>query len=307
MADFIKSVLIFTLLVTVMKGLINSESFRMYFKFFSGLVLILLMITPLVNFLSGDNGWYSLLEQEIFNFNLEGINDELEVADGKFEEIIRFCKENNLWLIEDAAQALGSTYKGQALGTFGDVGSYSFSMPKIITTGQGGAIVTKSDELYNKLIKIRDFGREYAGSDHYVMIGANFKFTDLQAVIGIEQMKKMPDRIKRKKEICRRYDELLSRINGIELYDNNYEDTAPCFYEILCDERDRLIEFLKENNIGARKFYPPLHSEPAYNIDAKFPVTEEISAKGLWLPSSVLLTDDQLKYICDIIKKFYCK
>lgn len=225
----------------------------------------------------------------------------------KFEEIIRFCKENNLWLIEDAAQALGSTYKGQALGTFGDVGSYSFSMPKIITTGQGGAIVTKSDELYNKLIKIRDFGRECAGSDHYVMIGANFKFTDLQAVIGIEQMKKMPDRIKRKKEICRRYDELLSRINGIELYDNNYEDTAPCFYEILCDERDRLIEFLKENNIGARKFYPPLHSEPAYNIDAKFPVTEEISAKGLWLPSSVLLTDDQLKYIYNTIKKFYSK
>ena len=95
MADFIKSVLIFTLLVTVMKGLINSESLRMYFKFFSGLVLILLMITPLVNFLSGDNGWYSLLEQEIFNFNLEGINDELEVADGKFEEIIREqCKKD---------------------------------------------------------------------------------------------------------------------------------------------------------------------------------------------------------------------
>ena len=95
MADFIKSVLIFTLLVTVMKGLINSESFRMYFKFFSGLVLILLMITPLVNFLSGDNGWYSLLEQEIFNFNLEGINYELEVSDGKFDEIIREqCKKD---------------------------------------------------------------------------------------------------------------------------------------------------------------------------------------------------------------------
>ena len=95
MAAFVKSVLIFTLLVTVMKGLVNSESFRIYFKFFSGLVLILLMITPLVNFLSGDNGWYSLLEQEIFNFNLEGINDELEVADGKFEEIIREqCKKD---------------------------------------------------------------------------------------------------------------------------------------------------------------------------------------------------------------------
>lgn len=95
MAGFIKSVLVFTLLVTVMKGLINNNSFKMYFKFFSGLVLVLFMITPLINFLSGGGGWYSLLEQEIFNFNMEGINDELKVADGKFEEIIRKgCRED---------------------------------------------------------------------------------------------------------------------------------------------------------------------------------------------------------------------
>ncbi len=94
MEDFIKNVLVFTLIVTVMKGLVNSDSFRMYFKFFSGLVLILLMLSPLVNFLSGGNGWYSLLEQEIFNFGMEGINDELGVADGRFGEIImEECKE----------------------------------------------------------------------------------------------------------------------------------------------------------------------------------------------------------------------
>ena len=80
----------------------------------------------------------------------------------RFEEIIAFCEERGLWLIEDAAQALGSTYRGKALGTFGDLGSYSFSMPKIITTGQGGAVVTTSEELYEKLLKIRDFGRERA-------------------------------------------------------------------------------------------------------------------------------------------------
>lgn len=224
-----------------------------------------------------------------------------------FENIISFCRENNLYLIEDAAQALGSTYKGKFLGTFGDVGSYSFSMPKIITTGQGGAIVTQSEELYDKLLKIRDFGREHAGSDHYMMVGANFKFTDLQAVIGIEQMKKMPERIKRKKAICQKYDELLSEVKQIELFNNNYNDTAPCFYEILCNERDELMAFLKEKNIGARTFYPPLHSEPAYNIKASFSVTEEISAKGLWLPSSVLLTEEQIEYICKCVSDFYNK
>ena len=141
-----------------------------------------------------------------------------------------------------------------------------------------------------------------------MMVGANFKFTDLQAVIGIEQMKKMPERIKRKKEICRKYDELLAEIDGIELFNTNYNDIAPCFYEILCGNRNSLIDFLKEKNIGARKFYPPLHSEPAYGYnDLCFPVTEEISAKGLWLPSSVKLTDEQIEYVCESIKEFYTK
>lgn len=220
------------------------------------------------------------------------------------EDIIAFCKKRGLWLIEDAAQALGSAYKGKALGTLGDLGSYSFSMPKIITTGQGGAVVTASEELYEKLLKIRDFGREKAGADNYMMIGANFKFTDLQAVIGIEQMKKMPDRVERKKAICQRYDELLDNVQGTAIFHNDYKDTAPCFYELLCDDRDGMVEFLKSKNIGARRFYPPLHSEPAYGIEASYPVAEEISAKGLWLPSSVLLTDEQIAYICSCVSEF---
>lgn len=105
MAGFIKSVLIFTLAVTLMKSLVNNQSFRIYFKFFSGLVLILLMVSPLINFLSGDGNWYSRLEEEIFNFNLEGINDELQVADGMFEEIIKEeCKENIKEQIKNLAQ-----------------------------------------------------------------------------------------------------------------------------------------------------------------------------------------------------------
>lgn len=225
-----------------------------------------------------------------------------------FVQMIEFCKINNLWLIEDAAQALGSTCNGKPLGTFGDIGSFSFSMPKIITTGQGGAIVTNNDLLFNKILKIRDFGRESTGSDHYMAIGCNFKFTDLQAVIGIEQVKKLAKRISRKKEICFKYDSLLAGFEQVELVKNNYLDTAPCFYEILCDNRDKLKSFLFEHSIGSREFYPPLHSEPAYGYNhLSFPVTEEISAKGLWLPSSSTLTDEQIEYICSIIKDFYMK
>lgn len=223
----------------------------------------------------------------------------------QLEEIVTFCKEKGLYLIEDAAQSLGSFYKGKHLGTFGDIGSFSFSAPKIITTGQGGALITNNEALHQKIRRIRDFGRDKGGSDHYLVKGWNFKFTDIQAVIGIEQMKKLPERVARKKELGMLYEKLLTGINGIELIETEYENTVPWFFDILCQKRETLIEFLKENKIGTRPFYPPLHSEPAYGYKGRFEITEEISKKGLWLPSFVNLTNQQVKYICSKIQEFY--
>lgn len=224
------------------------------------------------------------------------------------EEFASYCDEKDIYLIEDAAQSLGSFYKGKHLGRFGVIGSFSFSAPKIITTGQGGALITDDEELNDKIKKIRDFGRDKGGSDHYLVKGWNFKFTDIQGVVGIEQMKKLPGRVERKKEMGRLYNSLLQNINGVEIVETNYDNTAPWFYDILCENREELMEFLKSKNIGTRVFYPPLHSEPAYGYnELSFPVTEEIAAKGLWLPSSINLTDEQIKYVCDSIKEFYNK
>lgn len=223
----------------------------------------------------------------------------------QLEKIVTFCKEKGLYLIEDAAQSLGSFYKEKHLGTFGDIGSFSFSAPKIITTGQGGALITNNEALHQNIRRIRDFGRDKGGSDHYLVKGWNFKFTDIQAVIGIEQMKKLPKRVERKKELGMLYEKLLTGINGIELIMTDYENTAPWFFDILCQKREPLIEFLKKNNIGTRPFYPPLHSEPAYGYNGNFEITEEISKKGLWLPSFINLTDQQVKYICSKIREFY--
>ena len=219
---------------------------------------------------------------------------------------VDFCKEKGIYLIEDAAQSLGSFCNGTHLGRFGAIGSFSFSAPKIITTGQGGALITDDDELADRIKKVRDFGRDAGGSDHYLTKGWNFKFSDFQGVIGIEQMKKLPARVERKKEMGRLYDQLLADIPGVELIANNYEDTAPWFFDILCERREELQAFLKENGIGTRVFYPPLHAEPAYGYtDLHFPVTEEISAKGLWLPSSITVTDEQIRYICEKVREFY--
>ncbi len=222
------------------------------------------------------------------------------------EAFVDFCKEKGIHLIEDAAQSLGSFYKGTHLGRFGEIGSFSFSAPKIITTGQGGALITDDDEFAERIKKIRDFGREAGGSDHYLTKGWNFKFSDFQAVIGIEQMKKLPDRVERKKAMGRLYDKFLTGISGVELIPTNYDNTSPWFFDVLCDRRDELQTYLKENGIGARPFYPPLHAEPAYGYtDLHFPITEEISARGLWLPSSITVADYQIKYICEKIKEFY--
>jgi perosamine synthetase len=221
------------------------------------------------------------------------------------EAFVSFCKENKLWLIEDAAQSLGSTCNGKHLGRFGHIGSFSFSAPKIITTGQGGALITDDPGLFDRIKKIRDFGRERGGVDHYLVKGWNFKFTDIQAIIGIEQMKKLPARVVRKKQMGLLYEKLLANIPGIELVPTDLQQTSPWFYDILCENRSGLMIFLKEKNIETRIFYPPLHSEPAYGYKGKYPVTEEIAAKGLWLPSSCLLSDEQIIYVCQYVREFY--
>ena len=118
-------------------------------------------------------------------------------------------------------------------------------------------------------------------------------------------MKKLHSRVMRKKEMGKLYEKLLSGITGVELIPTDLEETSPWFYDILADDREKLLEFLKDNGIGSRIFYPPLHAEPAYGYEGHYPVTEEIAKKGLWLPSAITLTDEQITYICGKIREFY--
>lgn len=220
-------------------------------------------------------------------------------------KVKKFCAENKIAFIEDAAQSLGSFYRGKHIGTFGGIGSLSFSPPKIITTGQGGALLTDDSELYNKMKKLKDFGRTSGGNDLHDTIGYNFKFTDMQAVIGIEQMKKLQQRIKRKKEMYGLYHDSLKNIREIEFIPTDLESTAPWFIDVYVDEPEKLASFLKENSIGTRPVYPPVNEQEAYNIQGDFPVTKNYAHRGLWLPSSLRLSDSDITRVCSTIKKFY--
>ena len=225
------------------------------------------------------------------------------------EKVLALANKHNLCLIEDAAQSLGSRYKGKHLGTFGRIGSFSFSHPKVITTGQGGALVTDDEKLYYRISQIKDFGRPKSGVDYHEITGLNAKFTDLQAVIGIEQMKKLDWRAERKKEIYRLYHNLLQDIDQIELIDTDLNDCSPWFIDILVNDeetRDSLAAFLDEKGIGTRPFYPAIHTQPPYSyVEGDFKNSEAVSQRGLWLPSSSFLTDQDIERVCLEIRSLF--
>jgi perosamine synthetase len=222
----------------------------------------------------------------------------------KFQD---FCKSSNLFLLEDAAQSMGSKVDGIALGTFGDIGSFSFSPHKIITTGQGGALVTNNKNLYENVERTKDFGRLSGGADIHDYFGINSKFTDFQAVIGIEQIKKLEERIKKKKEIYSLYEKNFKGNPKIKMIPTDLNDTCPWFVDVYVNDPEGLQKHLKENGIGSRPVYPPIHKQKIFNLSETFPVSEKYCSMGLWLPSSLLLTENMILSISESIIKYVDK
>ncbi|WP_435189509.1 DegT/DnrJ/EryC1/StrS family aminotransferase [Pseudothioglobus sp. nBUS_23] len=235
----------------------------------------------------------------------------LVTANGRYpksgiDSFEKLCKERGLVLIEDAAQSLGSYFPdGRHMGTAGLVGSFSFSAPKVISTGQGGAVVTNNDVVANKLRKLKDFGRSVGGNDIHDEIGYNFKFTELQACIGIEQMKKLSWRLDRKKQILKLYKALLKEVSQIQFFNQELSYTTPWFIDCLVEDRENLISYLKDQNVGSRVMYPPINKQLAYKIPGSFVVSDFVGENGLWLPSSGQLEDSQIKKVCNLIHDFY--
>ncbi|MBL4941086.1 MAG: DegT/DnrJ/EryC1/StrS family aminotransferase [Colwellia sp.] len=216
------------------------------------------------------------------------------------------AKKYNLKLIEDSAQSLGSYYPdGRHIGTVGDVGSFSFSAPKIISTGQGGCIITNCDNTAERLRRLKDFGRSGGGNDIHDQIGFNFKFTELQACIGIEQMKKLEWRIERKKEILKLYQLNLTEVSQVKFFAQDLSCTTPWFIDVLVERREALQAYLKGEAIGTRVMYPPINEQLAYQLAGSFPIAKLVGQNGLWLPSAVQLTNEDINRICNAIIKFY--
>ena len=230
------------------------------------------------------------------------------------KQILQIAKKHNLKLIEDAAHSLGCFYGNKHQGTISDLGVFSFSTPKIITTGQGGMIVTNNKTLYERCCALKDFGRKIGAkknmkrSFEHETIGYNFKFTEFQAAIGISQMKKLPKRIIKKKKMFKKYHDLLCDIKGISFVKTDLNKITPWMIDFILDsknKKNKLINHLEKNRIETRIFYPPIHRlKPYKDLDKNYRNSSDISDKGLWLPSSVTLENKEIDFICRKIKDF---
>jgi perosamine synthetase len=236
----------------------------------------------------------------------------------KIEELKDLADDYDLVLIEDAAESLGAKIKDKNVGTFGDSAVLSFCQNKIITTGEGGAVVTDSREIYEKLLLIRSHGR-LESSDYfsslepfdYVTLGYNFRMSNITATLGISQLEKLDKIIEMRRSNSRYLTENLNdQIDKIiPLKSPNDYYHVYQLYNVLADDRDELMKYLADKGIMTKIYFDPVHQtyfykkKLRYNVD--LPVTTEIANKILTLPMYPGLQKDEIDFIIREIKNFY--
>ena len=223
---------------------------------------------------------------------------------GKIDEISKICKKKNIFLIEDAAHAIGSYIKNKHAGNHGIASSFSFSMPKLITMGQGGSVITNNSKLAKKLRLFKNFGRKIDGLDIHNYLGYNFKITDLQSILATSQLRDIKKRINLKKKIFLRYFNKLKNNKKIKILKMKPKET-PWSVDIYAKNINKLKQKLKSQNILTRNVYPPLNSQKIYKKYKGLPVSSNYCKNGLWLPSSLDIKMSQIDKISSIINRFY--
>ena len=226
------------------------------------------------------------------------------------DKIMKIAKTKKLYVIEDAAEAFMSKRKNKYLGTFGDVGCFSFAPNKIITTGQGGLVVTNNVTIYKKLIKLKDQGRvgpTTGGEDVHDTVGYNFKFTNLQSALGLAQLRKLNNRINILKNNYKFYKKNLKQNKNIRLFDFDLKNgELPLWIDAYCLKRNKLFNFLRKQGINSRYFWHPLNvTKPFKQSFSGLNNSKFYYGKLMWLPSSLTLKKRDLTKICNVINKFY--
>ena len=226
------------------------------------------------------------------------------------DPIMAVARKHGLYVVEDSAEALGARYRGHLTGTVGDVGCFSFFANKVITTGEGGMVIARDQELMRKMTILRDHGMEKSRRYWHLVPGFNYRMTNLQAAIGLAQMERLEHFLSRRDEIVARYDSQLGKLPGIVLPPRaSWARNIHWLYSILINpeeahiDRDGLSARLAGYGVETRAFFYPLHVQPPYlhKDAAAFPVTTDVSARGLSLPTANDIRDADVDRVCNAI------
>ena len=231
--------------------------------------------------------------------------------------VLKLAEKYNLNVIEDAAEVIGQTYDDKPCGSFGDISTFSFYPNKHITTGEGGMVVTNNPAIADKCKSLRNLCFQPQQRFVHEELGWNFRFSNTQAAIGLAQLEKLDESIKRKKEIGNRYFNNLKDLQSIQLpklQNGHAENIFWVFGIVLKDEKFKdsksVMELLKARNIGTRPFFWPMHEQPVFHRMGLYqnethPNAEFLARKGFYIPSGLAITNEQIDYVSNTLRELF--
>ncbi len=232
----------------------------------------------------------------------------------ELDELRALADRRGLLLIEDAAEALGAVYKGRPIGSHGPSAVFGFYPNKQITTGEGGVVVTHSEEERRQLVSLRNQGRSYEGGGwfHHVQVGFNYRWTDIQAAIGIAQLEKLDEILSLRRDAAARYTELLADVAATPLVEDDGDHMRSWFvYVVLLEpgvDRDGVMESLRADGIATAEYVPCVHLQPymreLYGFsEGDCPAAEEISRRTLALPFHTGIEEADQERVVDTLRR----
>lgn len=229
------------------------------------------------------------------------------------EAIMEIARRYGLVVIEDSCEAIGSKRRGKLAGTAGDAGVYAFYPNKQMTTAEGGVIVTDDDRVAELCRSMRSQGRAVTGTWlHHERLGYNYRMSELHAALGVVQLKRLPEFIRRRQEVANRYRELLAGVEGVVLPAVAEDVEVMSWFVYVVRflpplNRDRIMEYLLSRGIECKPYFPPIHLQPFYRElgyrEGDLPVTEEVARQTLALPFYNHLTREEQEYVAEEVKK----
>ena len=224
------------------------------------------------------------------------------------------AKENHLVVIEDSCEASGASYQGKPAGTLGDMGIFAFYPNKQITTGEGGIVVTNNDEYADTIRSLRNQGR--ATGDTWLShtyLGYNYRLDEMSAALGVAQMSRIDELLEKREKVATWYMERLSSLQGIEVPQIDKNTTRMSWFVFVIRlspsyNREKIASALIARGIPVRPYFVPIHLQP-YMVErfgyraGDFPVTEDLGKRGLALPFSSVMTEEQVDYVCQNLQE----